>query len=152
MFLNGAEGVSDLKIDLSGQCRVQLQSPLHVVSSFADGIAFVDINKLEFMGQNVSAAAFYVAINSVRSITVDFSKIFKWIMVKFPKQMLTFLRAHPDAKRDTGLRALLSEIGPIMDKGIAEEEQNFEKKSIILSLNLRIFIWVSSIICPSCRP
>ena len=128
VFLNGAEGVSDLKIDLSGQCRVQLQSPLHVVSSFADGIASVDINKLEFMGQNVSAAAFYVAINSVRSITVDFSKIFKWIMVKFPKQMLTFLRAHPDAKRDTGLKALLSETGPIMDKAIAENEQKFEEK------------------------
>jgi len=128
VFLNGAEGVSDLNIDSNGRCRVHLQSPLHVVSSVKNGIASVDISKLEFLGQNVSKVAFYVAINSMRSIKIDFSKIYHWIEVKLPKIFLAFFRAIPDATLDTGLKAFLSKIGPVMDKEIAEDEQNFEKK------------------------
>ena len=111
VHLNGAEGVSDLKITSNGRSRVYLQSPLHVVASCPNGVASVDTSKLEFLGRDVSQVAFFASIK--RSINVDGLKILKLITEKLPKFMIAAVYAHPDAQKDTPLRAFLSEVGPL---------------------------------------
>jgi hypothetical protein len=119
-FLNGAEGVSDLKINSNGRCRVHLRSPLHVVASCPNGIASVDSSKLEFLGRDVIQVAFFASIS--RSINVDGLKIFKLVTEKLPKFVSAVLHAHPDAHQDTPLRALLSEVGSLEEEKLKKNE------------------------------
>jgi hypothetical protein len=140
VYLNGAEGVSDLTININGRCRVQLQSPLHVVGSCPNGIASVDISKLEFLGQNVSEVAFFAAFNSMRQ-KIDFLKIFKFISEKLPKMVFAAVHSLADAKQDTHLKAFLSEakhdthlkaflseVGPL-ERRTAEDAHNSETQT-----------------------
>ena len=121
VWMNGAEGVSDLSIGVNGRCRVHVQSPAHVAES-CKGSASISIDKLEILGHSLSASFFASNMFIARSMNVDVAQCLKFIFQFLPKLAFSAVQKHPDNTSGSRLNDFFTEFGPIMESAMKKQE------------------------------